>query len=51
MTFQSPGSPKPGHLVGFRDSNLGVPGKKCHLDEGVVERCRVYYMGDGGGIP
>jgi hypothetical protein len=26
MTSQSPGSPEPGHLVGFRDSNLGVPG-------------------------
>jgi hypothetical protein len=28
MTSQSLGSPKPGHLVRFRDSNLGVPGKK-----------------------
>jgi len=28
MTSQSPGSREPGHLVGFRDSNLGVPGKK-----------------------
>jgi hypothetical protein len=26
MTSQSPGSREPGHLVGFRDSNLGVPG-------------------------
>jgi hypothetical protein len=26
MPSQSPGSPKPGHLGGFRDSNLGVPG-------------------------
>jgi hypothetical protein len=26
MTSQSHGSPEPGHLVGFRDSNLGVPG-------------------------
>jgi len=25
-TSQSPKSPEPGHLVGFRDSNLGVPG-------------------------
>jgi hypothetical protein len=25
MTSQSPRSPEPGHLVGFRDSNLGVP--------------------------
>jgi len=28
MTSQSPGSLEPRHLVGFRDSNLGVPGKK-----------------------
>jgi len=28
MTFQSPGSPEPGHLGGFRDSNLGVLGKR-----------------------
>jgi hypothetical protein len=26
MLSQSPGSPEPGHLGGFRDSNLGVPG-------------------------
>jgi hypothetical protein len=26
MPSQSPGSPEPGHLGGFRDSNLGVPG-------------------------
>jgi hypothetical protein len=51
MTSQSPGSPEPGHLVGFRDSNLGVPGKKCHFDVGVAERRRVYYMGEGGDFP
>jgi hypothetical protein len=28
MTSQSPGSPEPGHLVGFRDSNLGVREKE-----------------------
>jgi len=28
MTSQSPRSPEPGHLVGFWDSNLGVPGKR-----------------------
>jgi hypothetical protein len=28
MPSQSPGSPEPGHLVGFRDSILGVPGKR-----------------------
>ncbi|CAK9215395.1 unnamed protein product [Sphagnum troendelagicum] len=30
---------------------LGSPGKKSHLDVGAAERRRVYYMGDGGGIP
>jgi len=24
---------------------------KCHLDVGLVERCRVYYKGEGGGFP
>jgi hypothetical protein len=28
MTSQIPRSPEPGHLGGFRDSNLGVPGKR-----------------------
>jgi hypothetical protein len=32
MTFKSPGSPKSGHLGGFRDSNLEVPGKRAILD-------------------
>ncbi len=30
---------------------LGSPGIKSHLDAGVVERCREYYMGEGGGFP
>jgi len=29
----------------------GVPGEKSHLDAGPVERCRVYYKGEGGGFP
>jgi hypothetical protein len=33
---------------------LGLPfgslGTKSHLDEGLVERCRVYYMGEDGGF-
>jgi hypothetical protein len=29
----------------------GVPGKKSHLDVASVERCRVYYKGEGGGFP
>ncbi len=35
----------------FRDSHSGVPWEKSHLDEGLVERCRVYYKGEGGGFP
>jgi hypothetical protein len=34
---------------------LGLPiwesWTKSHLDEGLVERCKVYYMGEGGGFP
>jgi hypothetical protein len=30
---------------------LGSPGKKSHLDVASVERCRVYYMGEGDGFP
>jgi hypothetical protein len=26
-------------------------GKKCHSDVASVERCREYYMGEGGGFP
>ncbi len=30
---------------------LGSLGTKCHLDVAPVERCRVYYKGEGGGFP
>jgi len=30
---------------------LGSPGKKSHLDVASAERCREYYMGEGGGFP
>jgi hypothetical protein len=30
---------------------FGSPGTKSHLDAGAVERCREYYMGEGGGFP
>jgi len=30
---------------------LGSPGIKNHLDAGVAEQCREYYMGEGGGFP
>ncbi len=29
----------------------GSPGRKNHLDVGIVERHRVYYKGEGGGFP
>jgi len=38
-------------LAGFRDSHLGVPEEKSHLDVGPVERSRIYYEGEGGGFP
>jgi hypothetical protein len=38
-------------LTRFRDSHLGVPGKKNHLDVGSVANHRVYYKGEGGGFP
>ncbi len=30
---------------------LGSPGTKSHLNVGATERCREYYMGEGGGFP
>jgi len=30
---------------------LGLPGEKNHLDVGPMERCKVYYKGEGGGFP
>ncbi len=30
---------------------LGSLGTKSHLDEGPMERCRVYYKGEDGGFP
>jgi hypothetical protein len=29
---------------------LGNPGTKSHLDVAPMERCRVYYKGEGGGF-
>jgi hypothetical protein len=31
--------------------HFGSPGKKCHSDVSAVERCREYYMEEGGGFP
>jgi len=30
---------------------FGIPGQKGHLDAGLVERRREYYIGEGGGFP
>jgi hypothetical protein len=30
---------------------FGIPGSKCHLDVGFVERHIVYYKGEGGDFP
>ncbi len=30
---------------------LGSPETKNHLDVGTMERCKEYYMGEGGGFP
>ncbi len=50
---QSYGAPKSREspLARFRDSRMGVPGEKNHLDVGPVETCRIYYKGEGGGFP
>jgi len=38
-------------LVRFQDSHAGVLREKNHLDVGPVERCKIYYKGEGGGFP
>jgi len=50
---QSYGAPKlwESHLVWFRDSHLGVPRQKNHLDVGSMASHKVYYKGEGGGFP
>jgi hypothetical protein len=30
---------------------FGSPGTKIHLDATLIEWCRVYYVGEGGGFP
>jgi hypothetical protein len=30
---------------------FGSPRTKCHLDVGLVKRCKIYYKGEGGGFP
>jgi len=50
---QSYGAPKSrkSHLWEFRDSHLEVPGQKCHLDVGFVERHKIYYKGGRWWLP
>ncbi len=37
--------------LGILGLSLGSPGTKCHLNAGLVARHRVYYKGEGGGLP
>jgi hypothetical protein len=50
---QSYGAPKSqeSQLARFRDSHSGISEEKSHLDVGPMERCRVYYKGEGGDFP
>ncbi len=38
-------------LWGSKVAGVGVSREKNHLDVGFVERCKVYYKGEGGGFP
>ncbi len=38
-------------IVGIPGLPLGSPGTKSHSDVVPMERCRVYYKGEGGGFP
>ncbi len=38
-------------VVGISGHPFGIPETKSHLDVALVESCRVYYMGEGGGFP
>jgi hypothetical protein len=37
--------------VGILGLSFGSPETKSHLDVTPVERCKVYYKGEGGGLP
>jgi hypothetical protein len=37
--------------LGISGLPLVSPGKKCHLDAGLVARHIIYYKGEGGGFP
>jgi hypothetical protein len=38
-------------VVGILGLPLGSRKTKCHLDVALVERCKEYYKGEGGGFP
>jgi len=52
VCLRSYGAPKlrESQLAQFRDSHVGAPGEKRHLDVAPVQRCKVYYKGKGGGV-
>jgi len=37
--------------LGISGFPLGSPGRKNHLDVGLMEKHKVYYKGEGGGFP
>jgi hypothetical protein len=37
--------------LGISGLPFGSFGTKCHLDVTPMERCRIYYKGEGGGFP
>ncbi len=37
--------------LGISGLPFGSLGTKCHLDVGLVERCKLYIKGEGGGFP
>jgi hypothetical protein len=53
VCLQSYGAPKSreSQLGQFRDSHLGVPEQKIHLDVSLVDKHKVYYKGESGGFP
>ncbi len=50
QSYEAPKS-RESRLARFRDSHSKVPGEESHLDVGPVERCRIYYKGEGDGFP
>ncbi len=37
--------------MGISGLSFGSLGTKCHLDVGLLERHKIYYKGEGGGVP